>query len=90
MNRSLLVGALVAVGLTACGEKPAPAPAPTPPVKQAPKITPAPSDTPAPAAAPAPSSGMAPDAMKKDTGAAMTPPDMPPKGDNMATDPMKK
>jgi hypothetical protein len=33
---------------------------------------------------------MAPDAMKKDTGAGMTPPDMPPKGENMATDPMKK
>jgi hypothetical protein len=28
MNRSLLVAALFAVGLTACGEKPAPAPAP--------------------------------------------------------------
>jgi hypothetical protein len=98
MNRSLLVAAFVAVGLTACGEKPAPAPAPTPaptpPAKQAPKITPAPADTPAPAPAPAPSSGMAPDAMKtepaKDTGGAgMTPPDMAPKGENMATDPPK-
>jgi hypothetical protein len=62
MNRSLLVAAFVAVGLTACGEKPAP-PAPPPP---APKITPAPSAAPAPAPVPAPSSGMAPDAMKSE------------------------
>ena len=54
MNRSLLIAALVAVGLAACGEKPAPAPAP------APKAAPAP----APAAAPAPAP--APDAMKTD------------------------
>ena len=53
MNRSLLVAAFVAVGLTACGEKPAP-PAP------APKVTPAPSAAPAPAPAPAP------DAMKSE------------------------
>ena len=36
---------------------------------------------------------MAPDAMKtepaKDTGSGMTPPDMAPKGENMATDPSK-
>lgn len=93
MNRSLLVAAFVAVGLTACGEKPVPAPAPAPPAKQAPKVTPAPADTPAPAPTPAPSSGMAPDAMKtepaKDTGAGMTPPDMAKKGENMATDPAK-
>ena len=101
MNRSLLVAAFVAVGLTACGEKPAPAPAPAPPAMQAPKITPAPADTPAPAPAPAPSSGMAPapssdmapGAMKtgpaKDSGTGMTPPDMAPKGENMATDPPK-
>ena len=55
MNRSLLVAAFVAVGLTACGEKPAP-PAPPPPVKEAPKVTPAPSEAPAPA----------PDAMKSE------------------------
>jgi hypothetical protein len=54
MNRSLLIAALVAVGLAACGEKPAPAPAP------APNAAPAP----APAAAPAPAP--APDAMKTD------------------------
>lgn len=53
MNRSLLVAAFVAVGLTACGEKPAP-PAP------APKVTPAPSAAPAPTPAPAP------DAMKSE------------------------
>ena len=56
MNRSLLIAALVAVGLAACGEKPAPAPAP------APKAAPAP----APAAAPAPAPAPAPDAMKTD------------------------
>lgn len=60
MNHSLLVAAFVAVGLTACGEKPAP-PAPPPPVKEAPKVTPAPSEAP-PAPAPAP----APDAMKSE------------------------
>ncbi|HEV8517848.1 MAG TPA: hypothetical protein VGQ54_04690 [Burkholderiales bacterium] len=59
MNHSLLVAAFVAVGLTACGEKPAP-PAPPPPVKEAPKVTPAPSEAPAPAPAPAP------DAMKSE------------------------
>jgi hypothetical protein len=52
MNRSLLIAALVAVGLTACGQKPAPAPAP-----QA---------TPAPAAAPAPAP--VPDATKAEPG----------------------
>ena len=30
MNRSFLIAAMLAVGLTACGEKPAPAPAPAP------------------------------------------------------------
>ncbi|MEK7231812.1 MAG: hypothetical protein AAB115_07285 [Pseudomonadota bacterium] len=71
MNRSLLIAALLAVGLTACGEKPAPAPAPKAapapapaaapapaPVPEAPKAEPA-KDAAAPAAAPA-------DAMKKD------------------------
>lgn len=53
MNRSFLIAALLAVGLTACGEKPAPAP------KQ-PAPAPAPATTPAPAPAPAP----APEAMK--------------------------
>jgi hypothetical protein len=47
MNRSFLIAALLAVGLTACGEKPAPAP------KQ-PAPAPAPAATPAPAPAPAP------------------------------------
>lgn len=47
MNRSLLIAALLAVGLAACGEKPAPAPAPAP-------STPAPAAAPAPAPAPAP------------------------------------
>jgi hypothetical protein len=38
MNRNLVIAALLAVGLTACGEKPAPAPAPAP----APVVAPAP------------------------------------------------
>ncbi len=46
MNRSLLIAALLTVGLVACGEKPAPAPAPTP--------APAPAAAPAPAPAPTP------------------------------------
>ncbi len=58
MNRSFLIAALLAVGLTACGEKPAPAP------KQ-PAPAPAPAATPAPAPAPAPASGPA-DTMKSD------------------------
>src|SRR3972149_3126207 len=52
MNRSLLIAALLAVGLTACGEKPAPAPAP--------KATPAPAPAAAPAPAPAPAAAPAP------------------------------
>jgi hypothetical protein len=55
MNRSLLIAALLTVGLAACGEKPAPAP------KQ-PAPAPAPAATPAPPPAPAP----APEAMKSD------------------------
>ena len=58
MNRSFLIAALLAVGLTACGEKPAPAP------KQ-PAPAPAPAATPAPAPAPAPTPAPA-DAMKAD------------------------
>jgi len=45
MTRALLISAILALGLTACGQKPAPAP-------QAP-ATPAPAATPAPEAAPA-------------------------------------
>lgn len=63
MNRSLLIAALVAVGLTACGkkeEKPAPPPAPAP---TAPAPAPTPAPTPAPAATPTP----APD-QKSDAG----------------------
>ena len=54
MTRSLLISAILALGLTACGQKPAPAP-------QAP-ATPAPAATPAPEAAPA--AAPAPEAAK--------------------------
>ena len=54
MNRSFLLAALLALGLTACGEKPAPAPAPK-------------TAAPAPAATPAPAPAPAPDAAKSDT-----------------------
>ena len=69
MTRALLISAILALGLTACGQKPAPAP-------QAP-ATPAPAATPAPDPAPAPEAAkdapadaakggeMAKDAMKK-------------------------
>ena len=60
MNRSLLIAAMLAVGLTACGEKPAPAPVQAP--APAPAAVPAPAATPAPAPAPAPT----PDAMKSE------------------------
>jgi hypothetical protein len=63
MNRSLLIAALLAVGLTACGEKPAPAPA-TPAPAPAPAAAPAPA--PAPDAAKDAAAPAAPDAMKKD------------------------
>ncbi len=53
MNRSILIAALLALGLTACGEKPAKAP-----------VVPAPA--PAPAATPAPAPAPVPDAMKSD------------------------
>ncbi len=57
MNRSILIAAFLALGLTACGEKPGKAPvAPAP----APAVAPAPAATPAPAPAPVP------DAMKSD------------------------
>jgi len=55
MNRSFLIAALLAVGLTACGENPAPAP------KQ-----PAPAPAPAPAPTPAPADAMKADAPKAD------------------------
>jgi hypothetical protein len=70
MSRSFLIAALLAVGLTACGEKPAPAPkqpAPAP----APAATPAPA--PAPAPTPAPADAMKADAPKADD-AKSTPP----------------
>ena len=57
MNRSLLIAALLTVGLVACGDKPAPAP-------EAPKAEPAKDAAAAPAAAPA-AADMAKDAMKK-------------------------
>jgi hypothetical protein len=68
MNRSLLIAALVAVGLAACGEKPAPAPAPAPKAAPAPAPAAAPAPTPAPAgeAAKGAAAPAAPDAMKKD------------------------
>jgi hypothetical protein len=77
MNRSLLIAALVAVGLTACGEKPAPAPAP--------KATPAPAPAPAAAPAPAPAPAAAPAEEKKDE---MKKDEM--KKDEMKKDEMKK
>jgi hypothetical protein len=69
MNRSLLIAVLVAAGLAACGEKPAPAPAPK--SAPAPAAAPAPAPVPAPAGdaakgAAAPAAPAAPDAMKKD------------------------
>lgn len=75
MNRTFLIAALLAVGLTACGEKPAPAP------KQ-PAPAPAPAATPAPPPAPAP----APDAMKSEAPKAgdkgmSAPPSTSPSGD---------
>jgi hypothetical protein len=60
MNRSFLIAALLAVGLTACGEKPAPAP------KQ-PAPAPAPAATPAPAPAPTPAPAKAGKACAIDT-----------------------
>lgn len=70
MNRSLLIAALVAVGLTACGEKPAPAPAPqsAPPPVKAPEAAPPVTVPDAPKAEPGKDAAApaAPDAMKKD------------------------
>ncbi len=54
MTRALLISAILALGLTACGQKPAAAP-------QAP-ATPAPAATPAPEPAPAPAPEAAKDA----------------------------
>jgi len=53
MNRSFLLAAVLALGLTACGEKPAPAPAPK-------TAAPAPAATPAPAPAATPEKGKKP------------------------------
>jgi hypothetical protein len=76
MNRSLLIAALVTIGLTACGQKPAPAPAP----QAAPAPAPAAAPAPAPAPAAAPAEEMKKDEMKKD--------EM--KKDEMKKDEMKK
>jgi hypothetical protein len=79
MNRSFLIAALLAVGLTACGEKPA-----TPPAQPA---VPPPSTQPAP---PVPSVP-APDAVKAEPAKdAAAPAAEAPKGGEMAKDAAKK
>ena len=73
MKHTLILAALMAAGITACGDKPTPPPAPAPKVE-----APAPAPAAAPAAAPAPvADGMKPadgmksaDAPKMDAGAA--------------------